>query len=83
MSQYTLIVATLREFELITEAQMEKAIDEWQAYTELYEIQKNAFREEWVEAWHKRSWWRRLGGFQEYEWLLEWLKLDQDQRWTG
>lgn len=73
MSEYPLIVATLLEFNLITDAQADAAMGEWYEITEDYDRRRDEFRERWLAERAEKPWWRRMGD-SEYGWASEWFK---------
>lgn len=76
MSQYPLIVATLREFDLITEEQKTAAMADWERVMDEIHERKMQFREEWIARRNAKPWWRRLGPFYETEWLADWYRQE-------
>ena len=71
MSEYGLILTTLREFDLITEEQMESAWAEYQQAVIESQERVDKFREEWKST---RSWWRRFWGSWYNDWIDHELK---------
>lgn len=73
MSQYPLIIATLREFDLISEEQHDAAMAEWREQIENYYREQDEFRDRWQAERVAKPWWRRIGT-DETGWVSEWFK---------
>lgn len=68
---YGLILSTLREFDLITEEQMETAWAEHQRSIVEYRERQDEFHAEWKTT---HPWWKRLWS----DWLSDWYEHEKE-----
>ena len=79
---YSLILETLREFDLITNEQLLDAMAAYERETQEYEARKEIYRQQWYER--RASWgrWKRFKAWIRMDyWMTDWFDEPREVRY--